>query len=226
MRTESLLIWGAGGHGKVVAEIARMSGHQVEGFVDRDPARLGRLADPGGGRVVLTESDFLSRVQGEGELAGATAMGLGIGDNARRHACLELTGELALPVLVHPSAVISPSVQLGRGTVIIALAGINAAAVLGAGVIVNTSAVVGHDCVLGDASHISGGAVLAGGVRVGARSWVGAGAVVIGGVVIGSDVIVGAGAVVIRDVPDGSTVVGNPARIINRGRDRDVASRT
>lgn len=214
MAGESLLVWGGGGHGKVVADLVRAAGYALGGFVDRDASRLGRVVEPGGARVVMTEEAFLLEAAG-GRCAGeADGVTLGVGDNAARHACLRRIGELSAPALIHPSAVVSPSARLGRATVVLPLAAVNAAAVVGQAVIVNTRAVVEHDCVLGDAAHVSPGAVLAGGVRVGERSWIGANAVVIQGVTVGRDVVVGAGAVVIRDVPDGATVVGNPARAI------------
>jgi len=215
MAGEALLVWGGGGHGRVVADLVRAAGYVLAGFVDRDAARLGEVVEPGGGRVVMTEEAFLRDAAGGRCVEGADGITLAVGDNRARHACLRRIPGLSAPALAHPSAVVSPSARLGRATVVLPLAAVNAAAELGAGVIVNTAAVVEHDCVLGNAVHVSPGAVLAGGVRVGERTWIGAGAVVIQGVHVGNDVVVGAGAVVIRDVPDGVTVVGNPARPIN-----------
>lgn len=220
MKPEPLLVWGGGGHGRVVADLVRAVGHELAGYVDRDPARLGEVVEPGGGRVVVAEQEFL-RQAAVGQCAnGAGGITLGIGDNRAREASLGRVPGLYAPPLVHPSAVVSPSAALGRGTVVLPLGAVNAAARLGDAVIVNTAAVVEHDCVLEGGVHVSPGAVLAGGVQVGARSWVGAGAVVIQGVRVGRDVIVGAGAVVIRDVADGTTVVGNPARPIHRSEGR------
>jgi sugar O-acyltransferase (sialic acid O-acetyltransferase NeuD family) len=212
---ERLLVWGAGGHGKVVADLVRALGHEVVGFVDADPDKLDRVAEPGGARVVLAEEE-LRRLLGDGaELPdGATAVVPAMGTNRTRLAALDVLGHRVAPGLVHPAATVSPSAELGPGTVVFAGAVVNAGARIGRGVIVNTGAVVEHDCQVGDAAHISPGAVLAGGVTIGPRGWVGAGAVVIEGRRIGSDVTVGAGAVVLRDVPDGQTVVGVPARAI------------
>lgn len=203
------LVWGGGGHGRVVADLVRALGYEVLGFVDRDAAKLGRVVEPGGARVIASEDD-LDRPDA---WAGA-ALALAVGDNSARLRCLRRCGARPAPALVHPSAACSPSTTLGAATVVFAHAVVNAAAALGAGVIVNSGAIVEHDCALDDGVHVSPGAVLSGGVRVGARAWVGAGAVVIQGRSIGADAIVGAGAVVIRDVPDGVTVVGNPARVL------------
>lgn len=206
-------MWGAGGHGKVVADLVRALGHAVAGFVDSDPAKLGEEAEPGGARVVVGGEALLRALDaGEPLPAGADAFALALGDNRLREACLRRLGGHALPALVHPSATVSPSALVGRGTVVFAGAVVNAAARIGDAAIVNTGAVVEHDCELGAAVHLSPRATLAGGVRVGDRAWVGAGATVIPRVEVGADAVVGAGAVVIRDVAAGQTVAGVPAR--------------
>lgn len=214
---ERVLVWGGGGHGKVVADVVRATGREVVGFVDADPAKRGTVVEPGGARVLLSEDDLRERLETrEGLPADAAAVVPAVGDNAARHRGLAWLRDRAAPALVHPSAVVSPSARLGRGTVVMPGAVVNADARVDAGVIVNTGAVVEHDCVLGDASHVSPNATLGGAVVVGERAWVGAGAVVLPGVRIGADAVVGAGAVVLRDVPAGATVVGSPARVLER----------
>jgi len=201
---DGLLIFGAGGHGKVVAETAEaIGGFEPICFLDDAFARLnGSRRWP-----VLGPDGYASR------FADCAAV-VGIGNAARR---LELLAELAaagfkLPVLCHPAARISPSARLGEGTVVFAGAVIQADARLGRGVIVNTLAGVDHDCALADGVHVCPGAHLGGDVTVGEGSWLGIGCSVKHGVRIGRGVTVGAGAAVIDDVADGLTVVGCPAR--------------
>ncbi len=223
-RPERLLVVGGGGHGKVVADVARACGCELVGYADADAAKLHTVVEPGGTRVVVLQEAVLAAVRDAEPLPhGATALALAVGNNRIRQQLAQRFGQLPLPALVHPSSVISPSAFTGQGTVVFPVAVINADARIGAAVIVNTAAVVEHDCVIEDGVHISPGAVLAGGVHVGERSWIGAGATVIQRVRIGADVIVGAGAVIIRDVPDRVTVVGNPGKILAA---RDLLSTT
>ncbi len=166
----------------------------------------------------MTEEE-LTRVISEGVAlpGGATALALAVGDNGVRLRQLSLVPAAMLPVLVHPSAAVSPSARLGAGTVILPQAVVNAAVRIGAGCIINSGAIVEHDCAIGDAVHVAPGAVLLGNVEVGSESWVGARAVVRPGLTIGADCMVGMGSVVIRHVPDRMTVVGNPAREMGQG---------
>lgn len=217
-RCEHVLIWGAGGHGKVVADLVRACGHSVAGFVDAEPAKLNRVAESGVVPVFALEEEFILALAKKDQLPGdATVVIPAMGNNAVRLRNAGITSGRTAPPLIHPGSTASPSLAIGPGTVVLAGAVINAAAHIGQAVIINSGAVVEHDCQVADGAHISPGAVLAGGVVIGHRSWIGAGAVVIEGVRIGDDVTVAAGAVVIRDVPAGETVVGIPARPIPRG---------
>lgn len=213
-RPDIFLIWGAGGHGKVVADVLRALGHVIRGYVDADSAKVGRTAEPGGASVIVSESDFVAGGEHDRPLMPelVTAVALGIGDNAARlRAARRLPAEL-LPALAHPSAVVSPSATLGVGTVVFPKAVVNASARLGCATIVNTSAVVEHDCAIGDGAHIAPGALMLGGSSAGDLAWIGAGSVVLPGIRVGSRAVVGAGAVVTRDVADDVVVVGCPAR--------------
>ena len=210
------LIWGGGGHGKVVADAIRSSGHAVAGFVDADPLKLGGHVEPGGGCVVQLEEEFLRDIRaGAGLGSGADAVALAIGDNRKRLECLRELEGVSVPPVVHPASVLSPSCRLGDGTVVFAGVLVNAAAMIGRAVILNTGCIVEHDCRIADGVHLSPRATLAGGVSVGRRSWIGAGATVIPRIDVGEDVTIGAGAVVIEVVSDGLTMVGVPARPIH-----------
>jgi sugar O-acyltransferase (sialic acid O-acetyltransferase NeuD family) len=204
-----LLIIGAGGQGKVVADTALLLGWQNIAFLDDHAATL---ASPLGLPIVGTLEDL------EAHRAGFSSAIAAVGDAELR---VELTARCRrsgfdVVSVVHPMAYVSRFASIGPGCAAFAQSAINAGASLGAACIVNTAASVDHDCLIGEGVHICPGAHLAGSVRVGDRSWIGIGATIRQGITIGRDATVGAGAVVVADVPDGSTVMGVPARPRNK----------
>jgi sugar O-acyltransferase (sialic acid O-acetyltransferase NeuD family) len=211
---DKYLIWGGGGHGKVVADVARSAGMGVAGFVDSDSAKLDFVVEPGGARVTVAESEFVNSLSNGKLPPGVAGVLLAIGSNEDRARCRARLKPSMLATAVHPRAIVDKSARIGPGSVVMGGAVINSEAVLGAGVIVNSGAVVEHDCLIGDDTHIAPGAVIAGRVRIGERVLVGAGSVIIPGVTIGSNTVIGAGSVVIMDVAANSRVAGNPAKAI------------
>jgi sugar O-acyltransferase (sialic acid O-acetyltransferase NeuD family) len=201
----TLIVLGAGGHGRVVADAATTTGSwKTVCFVDD---RAERLNVPGF-EIVGTSADL------ERLAKSYKALVVGIGDASTRLQLMErgTKSGFELPVILHRSAAVSTLASIGAGSVVFAQAAVNPGATLGRGCIVNTGATVDHDCYLDDGVHACPGVHLAGDVRVGARTWIGIGASVKQGVRIGNDVVVGAGAAVVADVESGLTVVGVPAR--------------
>ncbi len=202
-----LVILGASGHGKVVADTALMAGWDEAVFFDDAWPEL----KTNGPFSVLGNTDALS--DSSHEFDGVV---VAIGDNHIRLKRVQefLQAGLPVPVLVHPRSYVSGDVFLADGTVVFAGAVIQPSCKLGVGCIVNTAASIDHDCVVADAVHVCPGAHLAGGISVGKCSWIGIGASVNQYLCIGDRVVVGAGSVVVSDIPDGVTVAGNPARIL------------
>jgi sugar O-acyltransferase (sialic acid O-acetyltransferase NeuD family) len=197
------LVWGKGGHGRVVADLVRSLGGEVAGFVDAHPE----------GSNCVSETELLGALSAGTTLPlSASRIALGIGDNAARLAAWRNVDRDASIALVHSQAWISSSARIAAGTVVLPRVVVHTDAVIGEAVILNSGCIVEHDCVIADGAHVSPGAILTGNVAVGECSWIGAGAVVLPGVRIGARCVVGAGAVVTRDVEDAMTVVGNPAR--------------
>jgi sugar O-acyltransferase (sialic acid O-acetyltransferase NeuD family) len=212
-RLKGLVLWGAGGHGKVVLDIARATGEfNTISFID-DACE--KSAHELCGCQVFGTGRYLQMLKGT--TCGPRYL-VSIGKNEMRAVCFQRALEHGLlPVtLVHPSAVISESARLGDGTVVMAKVVINAGAQIGRNCIVNTAAVVEHDCVIGDHVHLSPGVLLGGGVTVHSFAHVGIGVIALPAVEIGAGAIVGAGAVVVNSVPSGATVVGIPARALSR----------
>lgn len=202
-----LLIIGASGHGKVIADIAiKMGKWQSIAFLDDDEGIKLSL-----GMNVIGKTDDAFKYINEFDIFVA------IGNNETREKIqerLELEGA-SIPILIHPKAVIGEQVKLGSGTVIMAGVVINCCTCVGKGCIINTGATIDHDNVLGDYVHISPGVNLAGTVNIGKGSWLGIGSTVINNISIVDGCRIGAGAVVIRDITETGTYVGVPARKIS-----------
>jgi UDP-N-acetylbacillosamine N-acetyltransferase len=209
MSKRKLFVYGASGHGKVVGDIL---------LANKDPDFVGFIDDRAGlwdtgvlGLPVLGDGEWLQHEAGMTQVAVA----LGVGDNFLRKKLAEkcISWGVELVTVIHPSASVSCSARLGRGTVVMAQAAINADAKIGEGAIVNTSAVVEHDVAIGNFANVSPNAALAGASRLGMLSHLAIGALTIPCVSIGTMTIVGAGSVVIRDIPDGVVAFGIPARV-------------
>jgi len=210
-----LVIVGAGGHARVLAEIVSLSGkYRLVGFTDLEAnTNRNQLLD----LPVLGSDEVLPELLAQGIENAIIGVG-SVGDNEVRRNLFEEIVRIGFhpAVLVHPKAVISPTARLGRGIAVMASAIINANARLGDNVIVNSGAVVEHDCLLGDHVHVTSGVRLASGVHLGQESHIGLGASVIQGISIGRGCLIGAGAVVIRDIPDHVVAFGVPARIMRK----------
>ena len=197
-----LVIVGAGGHGKVIADIAVKNGYTDICFVD-DSATGSRMGFP-----VKGNSTAINELND-----GDTDFVIGIGNNNVRKLIAEKY-DVNWVTLVHPLACISLNVTLKEGTVVMANAVINADVSVGKHCIINTSAVIEHDNVIEDYVHISPNVALGGTTRVGKLTHIGIGSSVINNVSICENCVIGAGAVVVADIEHSSTYVGVPAKEI------------
>lgn len=191
-----MYLYGASGHAKVIMDILKVNGINIDGLVDDNPALNELLGYP----VYHQQYDL-------------SPMIVSIGNNAIRKKIVEnLSVEFGQAI--HPTAVVSSTAIIEEGTVVMQGAIIQACSRIGKHCIINTGASVDHECVIEDYVHISPHATLCGNVHVGEGSWVAAGTIVLPGVKIGKWSVVGAGSVVSKDVPDGVLAVGNRCKII------------
>lgn len=198
--SKKLVIIGASGHGKVIADIAIKNGYEIVGFLDDNDAIQSILGFP-----VLGKVEDVPKYQGTCEFV------IAIGDNVIRKKIAEQY-DVEWATLIHPSAVIGMGVQIGKGSVVMANAVINPSAKVGQHCIINTGAIIEHDNVLADYVHVSPKVALAGTVCIGEGTHIGIGASVKNNLEIVGEVVVGAGAVVVKDICEKGVYIGVPAR--------------
>lgn len=194
-----LIIIGAGGHGKVAADIAELNGYTEIAFLDD-----ANIENP---NVIGTVSDYVKYINDYDFF-------IGIGNNKVRKKIFDTLKDAGANIvsLIHPKATISRTATLGEGVIVMHGALVGVDAVVGDGAIVNTCASVDHDCGLGDFAHVSAGVHMAGTMKIDSFTFVGVGATVIQNIC--SDCIIGAGAVVSKPIVESGTYVGVPARKI------------
>ena len=198
---KQVIVIGAGGHGKVIADIVIASGDRVLGFLD-DGMTQGQQIN--GIPVLGGVEDYVRFPEAEFVIA--------IGNAAVRRRIAERLQGARWYCAVHPCAVVSEmDVHVGEGTVIMAGAVVNPGAKIGSHCIINTGAIVEHDNRIGDFVHISVGAKLAGTVTIGDDTWIGIGAVVSNNLSVCGGSTVGAGAVVVKNITEPGVYVGVPA---------------
>lgn len=206
---EKVIIIGAGGHAKVVADIIFRCGGTVQGFLDDGIAA---------GNIILGKPVF-GKIADIEKYKNDYSFIVGIGDNKTRERIAN-GNELRWYTAVHPSAVVAGSVQIGEGSVIMPNAVINVSSKIGKHAIINTGAIVEHDNLIGDYAHISPNAVLGGNVSVGKRTHIGIGAAVKNNIAICPDCIIGVGSVVVKNIEESGTYMGVPAK--KRGNERNT----
>lgn len=204
----SYILIGDSGHGSVIEDCIIARGHKVIAKLDDKYENI--FQDGAYLKGPLSVVHYLIKED--------VKVIISVGNNAIRS---KIKTKLALKndyygTVIHPSAVISPSVIFGKGTVVMPNVVINANSQIGDQVILNTGCIVEHDCKVGDFVHISPAAVLTGGVKVLEGTQVGAKSSVNPLVNIGKWSIVGAGSVVVKDIPDNVTAVGVPVKVIKK----------
>ena len=201
---DMLIIIGASGHGKVVADIAiKLNKWQSIAYFDDDDSIKTCM-----GLQVIGKTVDVIKYKDKAEFF------IAIGNNLIRERIYRELENIGIETitLIHPSAIIGNDVEIGLGTVVMAGTVINSSSRIGKAWIINTSSSVDHDKLIGDFVHIAPGVRLAGTVKVGNGSWLGIGSVVSNNLSICSNCKLGAGAVVVKDIEESGTYIGVPVR--------------
>lgn len=191
-----MYLFGASGHAKVIIDILKASNIVVDGLIDDNPAVNELLGYP-----VLHSYTNVSPV----------IVSVGV-NTVRKKIVKRLNVEFGKAI--HPLSIVSDTVTIGEGTVIMQGAIVQSDAKIGNHCIINTGASVDHECIINDFVHISPHATLCGNVFVGEGTWIGAGSTVLPGIKIGKWSVIGAGSVVAKDIPDNVLAVGNRCKIV------------
>jgi acetyltransferase EpsM len=200
----AILIYGGGGHGKMVIDLLRALGmYRIVGIMD-DGRAPGDLVL---GVPVIGGATELGGLYDQGVRLAVNAVG-GIGNINIRIKIFERLAEagFACPALVHPTAYVDASAVLAPGAQVFVRGYLGGDVQVGYGCILNTGCIISHDCRLGDYANISPGAILAGEVQVGSGSLIGMGVTVNLGVKVGRGARIGNSAVIKGDVPEGGVV--------------------
>lgn len=200
-----VIILGAGGHAKVIADIVLSSGDRLLGFLD-DNQTDSVLGYP-----------VLGTIRENDKFQPTAKFVIGIGSNYIRKELSEKY-QLSWLTAIHPNAIIGRDVTIGEGTVVMAGAIINPSSIIGKHCIINTGAIVEHDNRIGDYVHISPNATLCGNVRIGAMTHIGAGATIRNNITICSDCTIGVGAVTIKNINEVGIYTGIPANLLKKKR--------
>lgn len=203
---KNVIIIGAGGHGKVIADIIIKSGDKVVGFLDDNLERGTKVIEQ---YVIIGKINDCIKLQEDKSLLFIIA----IGNNYIRKDIYEKY-KLNYYTAIHPTAVIGIQVNIGEGTVVMANACINSNTTIGKNCIINTGAIIEHDNIIEDYVHISPNATLCGTVNIGKYTHIGAGATIKNNTTICSNCIIGAGAVVVKDIKQDGIYIGVPAKKI------------
>lgn len=203
---KKVIILGASGHAKVIADIVKKNNDILIGFLD-DNLEIQN-------KIIFDSKKVLGTIEDVYKYSDCYFI-VGIGNNKVRKMISNKYSYLKWYTAIHPSAVIANEVEIGEGTVIMAGTVINTGTKIGKHCIVNTSSSLDHDNILEDYVHISPGSHLAGTVRIGEETWICAGVTVVNNINIGKNNIIGAGATVIKSIlEENSTYVGVPVKKI------------
>ncbi|MBL79387.1 MAG: sugar acetyltransferase [Nitrosomonadaceae bacterium] len=197
-----VILLGAGGHAKVVAEVLFIAKREILGFLDSVVEKGEVLFG-----VVCLGTDKEIQNYSRDEIQLVNGVGYLPGEQSRQKLAERMRKSgYSFERVIHPTAVLAKDIELGEGLQIMAGAIIQPGAQIGKDTIINTKASVDHDCKIGSSCHIAPGATLSGGVHLGDNVHIGTGASIIQNIRIGDGVDVAAGAIVYQDIPADSKV--------------------
>ncbi len=165
MKKQEVILLGAGGHARVVAELISLGNEfTIAGFID-DKIKPGTIVYKD--KKVLGSFTAISDFKKSAKYFIAA-----VGNNALREEFFETAKEYFKPLtLIHPFSSVAESVCIGEGTVILAGCVVSSNCKIGANTIINSMVLADHDTIIGDHCHIAQGTVLGSNVYVSSRKF-------------------------------------------------------
>lgn len=208
--TRRIAILGTGGHARVlIAMVRALKVWEPIGLLDRQ-------SNPG--EELISGVPVIGSWQSYDVLWGydISHVAIALGNNTERKKLYTdfCNAGFFVPTLIHPTAYVDPTAEIGAGVVICMGALVGANAVVGSNTIINSGSIIDHECRVGSNVHITPGCRIAGRVDIGDDAYIGIGTTILDKVRVGSKTTVGAGAVVVSDIPAGVLAYGVPARVV------------
>ena len=211
---KSILIFGTGGHAKVIVDIIEKQGRfNIAGFIDdyRDKNTVIM------GYKVIGDESSLKDIVFSYEIYGGI---IGIGDNSirakARDKIIKVIPNFIFVNCIHPKSILGKDVALGEGNVVMAGAIINSSSRIKNHCILNTNSSIDHDCLISDFSSIAPNVTIGGNVKIGDYSAIGIGTNILHSVNIGCNCIIGGGSLVCHDTNENSIYYGSPSKFIRK----------
>jgi UDP-perosamine 4-acetyltransferase len=201
MDNKPILILGAGGHAKVIAEVLIKSGKEILGFVAPEIKKGSKYFN----LDVLGDDSVLASYNPE-EVLLANGVGALPNNTLRRQLAINMRQQgYRFATVIHPDSIVASDVYLDDGVQIMAGVVIQPSVSVGKDTIVNTGALIDHDCTIAEDCHIAPGVTLCGGVDIKSNVYVGAGATILQGISVGKNSILAAGSIIYKDISEGVT---------------------
>jgi acetyltransferase EpsM len=199
---KSIIIFGAGGHTKVIIDLIKeLNQYAIIGIYDdnkdgyfEDIPVLGKIDD----NIIKNSDEYI----------------IGIGNDIIRRRIYERFYNLPWAILIHPRSIVSKSAIINSGSVVFAGAVIQTGVIIGKQCIINTNCNIDHESIVNNFTSICPGVTICGNVIIGELTFIGANSTIIQGKSIGKNCIVGAGSVIIRNIDNDCKVAGNPGKKI------------
>lgn len=201
---EKIFVCGAGGHAKVIIDIIRtLNLYEIEAVIETKSGK------PFLGIDLIEEDVFLNNFD-------KANVFIAIGENYSRQKVYEKYARkgFLFPNLIHPTAVVSKSANLGVGNAVMANAVINPGASIGNHCVINTGSIIEHDCQIGDFVSCAPASVTCGECTLGEGVYLGANASIIHSKIVGEWSVIGSQSAVVKDVDAYTLVQGVPAKEI------------